>query len=175
MKDEIPSSRADWAKLSWQEAQLNVAKILQEYGFMRFEEKRFENSKRADIVVIKNSETEVIFGVVEVKSYRRISWSIEVKAMKQVCNYLAIIFDKHHTNQRWGNKTKRYFAATVFTNDYPGLFSSHSKIDYKKQLRNRLIEWEYVDLISTTPDHLIQNLISRDLAGYKQDNLDSFF
>ena len=75
---ENPISRSDWASFDWKEAQTQVALLFKKNGFKIFQEKKLENNKRADIIVIKESKsTMVIIGVIEVKCYQKITRSLE--------------------------------------------------------------------------------------------------
>ncbi len=51
--------------------------LFKKNGFKIFQEKKLENNKRADIIVIKENPTMVIIGVIEVKCYQKISRSLE--------------------------------------------------------------------------------------------------
>ena len=81
-----PISRSDWASFDWKEAQNQVGLLFKKNGFKIFQEKKLENNKRADIIVIKENPTLVIIGVIEVKCYQKISRSLEKSAMRQALN-----------------------------------------------------------------------------------------
>ena len=160
--------------LQWQEAQSAIAYLLSSFEFMKFEELRLSKSNRADIVIIYKSEAEVIFGVIEVKTYAKISNSIHINAIEQVCRYIGKLFESVNKNNRWGNRDKRYFGAVVYTRDYPirniigeDQFSDHIPIE--------LLKSKKLEIFVSTPEKLIDNLQKRNLCGYSQNSLKDYF
>ena len=79
----IPKSRSEWVSLNWQWAQKAVGRLFHLFGYTIFEEARLDKSKRADIVVNKNKGNNVIFGIIEIKTYDKASRSLQDKAMIQ--------------------------------------------------------------------------------------------
>ncbi|MDH5402336.1 MAG: hypothetical protein OEY49_07590 [Candidatus Heimdallarchaeota archaeon] len=169
-----PKTRKDWAILSWNEAQSEVGLLLKQQLFVRFDEYKLGN-KRADIIAYKIFDNKILFGIIEVKTFKKISPSIENKAMEQACNYLSKYFDIVENNSKWGNKAKIYFVATIFTNDYPASFSDIYQNKYTKLIPKILVDEERVYLISCRPRELIPNLRRLKLLNYDQNKLDKFF
>lgn len=171
----IYKSRAYWAGLDWKEAQLEVANLLNNNSFMVFEEKRLESHKRVDILAIQNTDQSITFGILEVKCYKKITPQIQHNAMIQACRYLKNIFPSLENNNRWGNKERKYFVATVFTNDYPGIYGTHHLSEYYTYLPKKLISQNNIKLISSTPDSLIAKLQNNGMSVGTQTSVDEFF
>jgi hypothetical protein len=173
---EVPiTSRSNWANLNWKEAQHQIGLVLHTAGFIKFEEKSLGNSNRADVMVIRSTPSEIIFGIVEVKTYRNVTPSMAEKAMKQSCRYLTACYNQVDGNQRWGKKNKRYFATVVFTRDYPNVIFDGSYSQYKAHLPSGLIENNLVEIFSSVPEQLIKKLQDRHLLGPNQNSLNDYY
>lgn len=169
--DQIPSSRSEWAKLEWKEAQTAVGELLHHRGFMKLEEMRIGRG-RADLVVIRKIEKSAVVGIIEVKCYNRITPKLQLSSMKQACKYLSQLYLDFQNNGYWKRKKIRYFIAAVFTKDYPVrdyALSPKERIDH---LPNDLFE---IPIILCSPDRLLSRLEDRNLMGNVYDPLDSFF
>ena len=164
--NEFNSTRTKWAGLDWKQAQGQLLALLSEYQFMRFEEVRLSKSKRADLVVMRNSGSEIIYGVIEVKSYRKISNSIKVKAIGQVCTYLNLLYQQTWDSQKYGKKPKKYFAAVVFTHDYQSSFQSEATGQQIAVLERDLAEM--AEVFICTPENLGSCRSSRPSAAWRR-------
>jgi hypothetical protein len=169
----IPTSRSDWANLNWMEAQKLIGLILNHSGFMKFEERKISKSNRADVIVIRQTKTRVIIGVVEVKSYQKISEKIAQEAMIQTCRYIQTIYELF--NNRWGNKSKQYFGVVVFTKDYPNILHRTDLDAYGSQLPFDLLNNNSIDLFTCVPENLLKLLQLKGIAGPIQDSLEDYY
>jgi len=172
---DSPSTRSEWAALSWQDAQHEVARLINHYGFMIFEEKQLDQKQRSDVLVIRNDNDKVIFGIIEVKAYQNVTRSLQRKAMIQAVKYLNSVFIDAINNQRWGNKQKEFFVTVVYTNDYPAAFFQHHKADYENFLDKELVENYTLSLFSSTPNSFIRKLRQYTGYGHKQSKIDDYF
>lgn len=172
--DNIPQGRSEWAQLQWQEAQSTIAHLLSKFEYMKFEELRLSNSNRADIVVIYKSETEVIFGVIEVKTYSKINNTIHKNAIEQVCRYIDKLFQSVNENNRWGHRSKRYFGVVVYTRDYPIRHVINTE-QFSSKIPTELLTSKKLEIFVSTPEKLIDNLQKRNLCGYSQNSLKDYF
>ena len=168
-------SRSDWANLPWKKAQHSVAKLLQDSGFMIFEEKRLVQSKRADIVVIKNQDHKVSLGIIEVKAYRKITPKMVQNSVKQACQYLKSWKSDIINPNRWGNKAREYFVAIVFTNDYPINLSGNIDSLVAKLFTKVFEEDNMPKVLISTPNSLIGKLHEMGIGSGIQSHLDGFF
>ena len=158
MAANSPQSRSDWASLDWKEAQLAVADLLNKHGFVTLEEKRFENHKRADVIIKKDLGERVIIGVIEVKCYQKITRGLELSAMEQAVRYLKQQYGISKTNHRWRNKQIEFIVAVIYTKDYPVSFLHHTIDNYSKILPESLISSHKITLMSSTPNTFIDKL-----------------
>lgn len=171
--NEFTNTRTNWAGLDWKQAQAQLLALLSDYQFMRFEEVRLSKSKRADLVVVRNSGSEIIYGVIEVKSYRKISNSVKVKALDQVCRYLNLLYQQTWNSQKYGKLPKKYFAAVVFTHDYPSSFQSEVTGQHISVLDQKLAELS--EVFVCTPENLVSSLLNKNMVGLKQQSLDDYY
>ncbi|MCE7733287.1 MAG: hypothetical protein GPJ54_00320 [Candidatus Heimdallarchaeota archaeon] len=174
-RDVIPTSRSEWAQFKWQESQSLIAALLHSYNFMKFEELKLNAGSRADIVVIRRTDDEVVFGVIEVKTYSKINSSIEKLAFKQVSRYISNLFDIVNENQKWGKRRKRYFGSVVYTNDYPISVNFKSQESIEKVLPANITSKNDIHIFSSRPEVLIRKLQEKNLCGYTQNSLDGYF
>lgn len=168
-------SRLDWANLNWKDAQHKIATILNKAGFMKFEERTLTKSNRADVVVTRSVNNYVIFGIIEVKSYKMITTKIAKNAIIQSCRYVTALYNISKNNKRWGNKQKRYFAAVVFTNDYPDIIFNPNVKQFSDYLPSNLVKHQRIELIICVPEKLIKILQTRGYATIPQNTLDEYF
>ena len=173
--DSYPTQRSYWATLDWSDAQSEVARMLNYANFMKFEEKNLGNHKRADVVVIKRSSSKVVFGIIEVKCYKKITPGIEKNAMQQACNYLQLLHNMVKDNNRWNSKPNNFFAATVFTKDYPNRPGNHNPSMYHEILPKQLVKNGLVSLISCVPEMILGELYNRGLLSKEQSSLKNYF
>ncbi|MHA2098179.1 MAG: hypothetical protein ACW99A_05795 [Candidatus Kariarchaeaceae archaeon] len=174
-EDKLPNGRTEWATVKWQQSQSLLGRLLNSYNFMKFEELRISTGSRADIVVIRTTQDEVIFGIIEVKTYTKINSTIEKNAIKQICRYVSNIYDLISENSRWGNRNKRYFGSIVYTNDYPVSTSANYDKLFNEHLPDELLEKNNVHVFITRPEELIKILQKQNLCGYAQDTLTDYF
>ncbi len=172
--DNIPQGRSEWAVLQWQEAQSTIAYLLSSFEYMKFEELKLSNTNRADIVVIYKSDSEVIFGVIEVKTYSKINNTIHKNAIEQVCRYIDKLYQSVNENNRWGNRTKRYFGVVVYTRDYP-IRNKIRTDQFSTNIPDELLTTKKLEIFVSTPEKLIDNLQKRNLCGYSQNSLKDYF
>ena len=168
----IAIRRSDWTKLSWQDAQETVVKMLQEYGFMVFNEKQVYNG-RADGVVIKRHSSKILIGIIEVKHYKKVSNSVREKAMFQSLKYLRSVFDD--MSRRYPQRMQHYFLATVFTNDYPTSGNTLFVKKFMDQIPQFIKDRAEITVLSSTPDQFLSVLKKKGIIEAKQQNLDEFF
>lgn len=171
----IPTSRSEWAQFKWQESQSLIAALLHSYNFMKFEELKLNAGSRADIVVIRRTDDEVVFGIIEVKTYSKINSNIEKLAFKQVSRYISNLFDLVNENRKWGNRRKRYFGSVVYTNDYPISVRFESQESIAKVLPSNVTSKNEIHIFSSRPEVLIRKLQEKNLCGYTQNSLDGYF
>lgn len=170
-----PTTRSEWSNLKWQDSQSYLGQLLNSFDFMKFEELRLSKGSRADIVVIRKTDEEIIFGVIEVKSYAKINSSVEKSAVKQVCRYITNLFELVNNNSKWGNRRKRYFGSVIFTNDYPISMISKSQDTIAEIIPTHISSNEDVHIFSSRPEELIGILQSKNLCGYNQNSLKDYF
>ncbi len=170
-----PISRSDWASFDWKEAQNQVGLLFKKNGFKIFQEKKLENNKRADIIVIKENPTMVIIGVIEVKCYQKISRSLEKSAMRQALNYLEDQYTLSENNYNWRRKNKKYFACVVYTRDYPTSFLRHTINNYDQFDKIKNIEKNSLYLFYSTPNTVMDKLKNYIYIENKQQRIDDFF
>lgn len=173
MENGVPNSRQEWANLEWKEAQVMVGNLLNNSGFMKFEEKRIGLTKRADVLVIKNNPIDVVFGIIEVKCYKKVNPSLVNKSIIQACKYVKILYPLVINNNRWGNKEKKFFVAVVFTNDYPVSLGKIIVNNYLNYLPKELKEG--IPIIISTPGQLLKKLAYEKLLPDYESKLDDFF
>ncbi|MHA2503565.1 MAG: hypothetical protein ACXAE3_11930 [Candidatus Kariarchaeaceae archaeon] len=170
---DIPSSRSDWAELDWKDAQSHVGQYLKLSGYTMVEEMHFDDHKRADVVVYRQYADRMIFGIVEVKCYSKVSQSLERSAMEQALGYLESLYSQVNLQKRWSTKKKSFFAAIVFTKDYPAI--DRHEISFYQNRINEELYVEHPVLISTTPDSLLKRLSHHFPAHNTQTSLDDFY
>lgn len=168
---KIPQSRSEWASLDWKNAQQKIALILNLAGFMKFEEKTLGKSNRADVMIMRSTNSQVIFGIIEVKSYKKITTKVVKNAFLQSCRYITAIYNISKGNKRFGNKKKRYFAAVVFTKDYPVIYKPKNE-KFREYLPKDL---ELIELISCVPENLMKILQAKGYTALKQNSLEEFY
>ncbi len=164
--------RSDWARMGWQSAQEAVVKLLQDHGYMVFNEKRVYNG-RVDGVVIRKTPGVVYIGIIEVKHYKKVSNSVREKAMFQSLKYLRSVFDD--MSRRYPAREQHYFLATVFTNDYPTSGNSLFVSKFMDHVPEFIKQRAAISILSCTPDQLVRSLRERNLIQSHQQNLDEFF
>jgi hypothetical protein len=142
---------------------------------MKFEELKLNAGSRADIVVIRKTDEEVVFGVIEVKTYSKINSSIEKLAFKQVSRYVSNLYDLLNENHKWGKRKKRYFGSVVYTNDYPISVEFKSQKSIKKEFPSNVTSKNEIHIFSSRPEVLIRKLQERNLCGYTQISLRDYF
>ena len=173
--NEIPDNRQEWSKLDWMEAQSKLGTLLLEHNFIKIEEFRFSNGKRADIILERNTENAIYFGIIEVKTYKKLTRKIEKDAINQLCRYMNMLYKKVKNNNKWGIKSKYFFGVVVYTNDYPGIPIPLNSKEVEAKLPKDLIKNNNFSLFSCTPENLITKLNNRNLTGLKQKKLGDFF
>ncbi|MCY3411651.1 MAG: hypothetical protein INQ03_08480 [Candidatus Heimdallarchaeota archaeon] len=169
---DLPTNRSDWASLSWQEAQHQVGRLLNQNGFMKLEEKHVARGSRADLIIIKSTPQTAKIGIIEVKCYNRVTPNLQKTAKLQACRYISLLYEQHQQNQYWSRKQIEYFVVTVFTKDYPVKDIKLSKADKRKALPEVL---QNIKILSTTPGSLLSVLQREDLLDHTTTGLHEFF
>ena len=172
---DIPSSRSQWAKLEWQQAQKTIGLLLNLYGFMKFEEYNLGDGKRADLLVWRTSSGQITIGLIEVKTYQKISPSIEAKALQQVLTYFKIFAEEIKASNQWNSKTIRFFVCVIFTKDYPSLPSKLTKHHLGSNFTEERLHKDNIDVFVCTPERFILELVSRSLVHPSQQDLKKYF
>jgi hypothetical protein len=171
----FPISREEWASLNWKDAQGQLGSLIKSAGFMKFEEKSLSKSNRADLMVIRSTKECVYIGIIEVKSYRRITRKIASDAVVQACRYISAIHQSVLNRYNWKDKNKVYFGVAVFTKDYPNILFNPQISQFKEYLPKELIEDKRVVLLSCVPENLLKSLQVRGLASPIQNSLDKYY
>ena len=171
----IPKSRSEWVSLNWQWAQKAVGRLFHLFGYTIFEEARLDKSKRADIVVNKNKGNNVIFGIIEIKTYDKASRSLQDKAMIQACGYLSSLYSKVIQNKRWKSKSIQFFIGIVFTKDYPVTLYYPKIENFKNYLPSELYDNYKINVIADIPENLRKELLKRNLLELGSKKLSDFF
>ncbi len=176
--DEVhnfPQRRAEWAALDWKSAQQNIALMINQAGFLKFEEKSLSKSNRADVMVIRSTNSHVIIGIIEVKSYNKITTKIAIDAVKQSCRYITAVYNSFKNSKKWGNKINKYFCAVVFTKDYPDILFRPRVKQFTKALPEKLVNSGLIDIISCVPENLLKQLQTKGLVEPVQETLDAYY
>lgn len=169
--ENLPQDRAEWSKLSWNDAQRAVGRLLNHNGFMKFDEYRLGNG-RADLVVINKDPKYATIGIIEVKCYNRVTPKLQRSAKIQAAKYLSKLFIDHQSNHYWQNKKIKYFIMTVFTNDYP---VKEIKLSVKERRTHLPPELVDIIILSSTPGRIIERLTKYKLLPRISGDLHDYF
>ncbi len=163
-----------WYNMNWNDAQNAVGRLCHEFGFIKLQEKVLTNGKRADIIVFSNKTEKNVIGILEIKTYTKISKYNVKAALSQVSSYLIELHKQIKNNQRWNKNKLHYFIAVIYTKDYPLNDFTFTKQTIKNKLTS-VLDSIPVSIIICRPEDLKKELLILKLIKQENRNLDEYF
>ncbi len=166
---------------NWRFAQSQVAELLKKNNFSIWEEYRINKKNRVDILAKRKIREDVVYIIVEVKDYKKVTGNDEKRFMDQLKNYVKelIIREKNRLSLEKILLHYTFIGYLIVTNDF-GL--------YKKRKKNWLKGspfpigdplnslWKRnVHIFYSTQDHLYENLKAIGIMAYQNTTILNFF